>query len=89
MELVLILAALAACVVAGLVVAILAARSRRPDLRMGSEIEDHEEDYLLASVGPKDSPIDRSAEVLDIEAIDRALSEPVRAPPGAPDRSPR
>ena len=68
MELILILAAILACIVAGVAVFALAARQRRPPLRLGSEHDEHDEDLLLADVGPSHSPIDRTAEILEPEA---------------------
>ncbi|GJE60244.1 hypothetical protein MPOCJGCO_2355 [Methylobacterium trifolii] len=81
MELVLILAAVVACAIAGLAVAALSARSRRPPLRMDSEFDERDEDLLLAEIGPSTSPIDRTAEVIDPEP-----ARPARAiePPGRP-----
>lgn len=70
MELILILAAVLACIVAGVAVVALSARQRRPPLRLDSEHDEHDEDLLLAEVGPSRSPIDRTAEVLEAEVIE-------------------
>ncbi|AWN35290.1 hypothetical protein [Methylobacterium radiodurans] len=75
MELLLILGAVLACTVAGVIVVRMSAQGRRPPLRLDSELDARDED-LLTRVGPIRSPIDRSAEVLD--------AEPVRTPPGRP-----
>ena len=67
MELVLIVCAVLACAIAGVAVAAAAARARRPPLRLDSELDERDEDLVLASVGPSHSPIDRSAEIIDVE----------------------
>ena len=72
MELILILAAILACFVAGVAVFAISARHRRPPLRLGNEFDERDEDLLLAEVGPSRSPIDRTADVLE--------PEPVQAP---------
>ncbi|MGU3536449.1 hypothetical protein [Methylobacterium sp. A54F] len=66
METVLILGAVAACVVAAILVAASAARTRRPPLRMGSELEEADEAALLRTVARPESPIDRDAEVIEV-----------------------
>ncbi|GJD78136.1 hypothetical protein [Methylobacterium gregans] len=68
MELLLILGAVLACTVVGVIAVRLSAQSRRPPLRLDSELDERDED-LLTRVGPSRSPIDRSAEVLDIEPV--------------------
>ena len=68
MELLLILGALLVCTVAGVIVVRMSAHSRRPPLRLDSELDERDED-LLTRVGPARSPIDRSAEVLDVEPV--------------------
>ncbi|MCJ2086284.1 hypothetical protein MKK88_09780 [Methylobacterium sp. E-005] len=73
-------------------VGVMAARGRREPLRMHSELDSEDEDLFLGAVGPRESPIDRSAQVLDqrppdphvldLEASElepiRALTRPVR-----------
>ncbi len=68
MELVLILAAVLACLVAGVAVAAMSARGRRPPLRLDNDLDERDTDVLLADVRPARSPIDRSADVLEPEA---------------------
>ncbi len=75
MELLLILGAVLACTVAGVIAVRMSAQNRRPPLRLDSELDEQDED-LLTRVGPGRSPIDRSAEVLD--------AEPIRPLPGRP-----
>lgn len=70
METVLILAAVAACVIAGLVVVALSARGRRAPLRMDSDLDEADERMLLAAAAPAASPIDRSGAVLDLDPVD-------------------
>ncbi|WP_375409007.1 hypothetical protein [uncultured Methylobacterium sp.] len=73
MEMVLILAAVAALAVSGVTVAAMAARSRRPSLRLPHEDAIHEasEDGVLEEFEkPLPSPIDRSNAVLDLEPIE-------------------
>ena len=77
----LIILAIVAFVVAGLAVAAMTARGRREPLRMNSELDVADEDLLIGSVGPRVSPIDRTAQdldprVLDLEAIEL---QPIRA----------
>ncbi|GBU17486.1 MAG: hypothetical protein COT28_08855 [Methylobacterium sp. CG08_land_8_20_14_0_20_71_15] len=62
MEIVLILAAFAAIVVAGATVAAMAARGRRPPMRLANDLDEGDEALLLGDVGRPPSPIDRSAE---------------------------
>lgn len=69
METILILAALAACVAAGVTVAAMAARGRRAPLRLSNDLDEADEALLLGDVAPKAPPIDRSAEVLDLEPV--------------------
>jgi hypothetical protein len=80
MELLLILGAVLACTVAGVIVVRMSAQSRRPPLRLDSELDARDED-LLTRVGPARSPIDRSAEVLDAKVLG---AEPIRPLPGRP-----
>ncbi|GJD88892.1 MULTISPECIES: hypothetical protein [Methylobacterium] len=68
MELLLILGAVLACTVVGVIAVRMAAQSRRPPLRLDNELDERDED-LVTRVGPSRSPIDRSAEVLDVEPI--------------------
>ncbi|MCJ2123575.1 hypothetical protein [Methylobacterium sp. J-077] len=86
MERLLFILALVAFVVAGLAVAAMTARGRREPLRMGSELDAEDEDLVIGSVGPRISPIDRTAQdlaprlvephVLDLEAIEL---QPIKA----------
>lgn len=69
METLLILAAVAACAVAGTVVLRLLARGRREPLHLDSEHDPADEALLLAEIGPSASPIDRSGAVLDLDPI--------------------
>lgn len=74
MEMVLILAAVAALAVSGVVVAAMAARSRRPPLRLPHEhgIDEASEDGLIDDFEtPLPSPIDRTGAVLDLDPIER------------------
>ena len=65
MERLFIILAILVFAVAIVAVAAMAARGRREPLRMGSELDIEDEDLLIGSVGPRKSPIDRSAQVLD------------------------
>lgn len=67
-------------------VAGMAARSRREPLRMRSEFDSQDEDLVVGSVGPRRSPIDRTAQILeqrptDPHVLDLEASElePIRA----------
>lgn len=75
MELLLILGAVLACTVVGVIAVRLSAQSRRPPLRLDSELDARDED-LLTRVGPARTPIDRSAEVLDVELVRPASGRP-------------
>lgn len=75
MELVLILAAVLACLVAGVAVAAMSARGRRPPLRLDNDLDERDTDVLLADVRPARSPIDRSADVLEPEAAPPRLAQ--------------
>ncbi len=67
MERLLIFLAVLVVIVVGAIVAALAARSRRPPLHMDSEFHHDDTDLLIGPLGRrKESPIDRSAETLDI-----------------------
>ncbi|MGV7031644.1 hypothetical protein [Methylobacterium symbioticum] len=70
MELILILAAILACIVAGVAVIAISARHGRPPLRLGNEHDERDEALLLAEVGPSHSPIDRDAEILEAEVLE-------------------
>lgn len=73
MEMVLILAAVAALAISGVTVAAMASRSRRPSLRLPHEdaIDEASEDGVLEEFErPLPSPIDRSGAVLDLEPIE-------------------
>lgn len=80
MELILILAAVLACLVAGVAVAAMSARGRRPPLRLDNDLDERDEDFLLTEVGPTRSPIDRSADVLEAEDVPqpRLVQRPAR-----------
>lgn len=70
---VLILAAVAALAVSGVTVAAMAARSRRPSLRLPHEhvIDEADEDGVMEEFErPLPSPIDRSGAVLDLEPVE-------------------
>lgn len=77
MERLLIILAVLVCVAAGVAVVAMSARGRRPPLRMGADLDADDEHLLLDSVGTPGSPIDRSAQVLDAQVLDR---EPVEGP---------
>lgn len=81
MERLFIILAILVFAVAIVAVAAMAARGRREPLRMGSELDIEDEDLLIGSVGPRKSPIDRSAQVLDPRVLDlEAIElEPIRA----------
>ena len=70
MERLLIILAWLICVVAGVAVVGISARSRRAPLRMGSELDAEDEHLLIGTVGPSQSLIDREAEVLDPRLLD-------------------
>lgn len=81
MERLFIILAILVFAVAIVAVAAMAARGQREPLRMGSELDIEDEDLLIGSVGPRKSPIDRSAQVLDPRVLDlEAIElEPIRA----------
>ncbi|MCJ2067600.1 hypothetical protein MKK75_02075 [Methylobacterium sp. J-030] len=73
-------------VVAIVAVAVMAARGRREPLRMRSELDSEDEDLFLGAVGPRRSPIDRSAQVLEqrppephVLDLEASELEPIRA----------
>lgn len=73
-------------VIAIAAVAVMAARSRRPPLRMHSELDSEDEDLFLGPVGPRSSPIDRTAQILDqrppdphVLDLEASELEPIRA----------
>ncbi|MEA1831185.1 hypothetical protein U8607_03730 [Methylobacterium durans] len=70
METILILVAVAALMIAGTMVAAMTARGRRPPMRMPNDVDDRDEAILLDGVGRRESPIDRSAQILDLEPVD-------------------
>ncbi|MDR7035449.1 MULTISPECIES: hypothetical protein [Methylobacterium] len=70
METILILAAVAALAIAGTMAAAMMARGRRPPLRLPNDPDDDDEPFVLGGVGRRESPIDRSAPVLDLEPIE-------------------
>lgn len=70
MERLLIFVAVLICVSAGVGVLAMAARSRRAPLRMDSELDEVDEDLLTAGLGARESPIDRRAQVIDVDMID-------------------
>jgi hypothetical protein len=82
MERLLIFLAVLIVVTVGALVLGAARRGRRPDLRMDSEFEDEDTDLLIGPLRrPAASPIDRSAQILDI------TPEPVAGPDRtAPER---
>lgn len=86
MERLTIILAILIFVVAIVSVAVMAARGRREPLRMHSELDSEDEDLVIGSVGPRRSPIDRTAQVLeqrppDPHVLDLEASElePIRA----------
>lgn len=86
MERLLIILAILILVVALVSVAAMAARGRREPLRMGSEFDSEDEDLVIGSVGPRRSPIDRTAQVLDqrpaephVLDLEASELEPIRA----------
>lgn len=81
METILIIGAVAGCVVAGTTVAIIAARARRPPLRLSHDLDEADEALLLHGVEHPGSPIDRSAETIDLEAQE-SVPPPRRRLPG-------
>ncbi len=78
MELPLIILAVLVCVVAGIAAVAMSVRGRRPPLRMGTDLDVDDEHLLLGAVGAPDSPIDRSAQVLDAQVLDMEPIEPRR-----------
>ena len=70
MERLLIILAVLVCVAAGIAAVAMAARGRRPPLRMDHDLDEDDEHLLLGSVGTAESPIDRSAQVLDAQVLD-------------------
>ncbi|MCJ2060302.1 hypothetical protein MKL09_27725 [Methylobacterium sp. J-048] len=82
MERLLIILAVLICVVAGVAVIGMSARSRREPLRMGAELDAEDEHLLIGPVGPSPSLIDRDAEVLDPRLLDVETFdlEPIAAP---------
>ncbi|MHB2210101.1 hypothetical protein [Methylobacterium sp. CM6257] len=81
MERLLIILAVLAFAIAGIAVAAMAARGRREPLRMGSELDAEDAEMLLGPIGPRKSPIDRTAQVLDPHVLDLEATElePIRA----------
>ncbi|SDM20740.1 hypothetical protein SAMN05216360_101192 [Methylobacterium phyllostachyos] len=86
MERLLIILAILIFVIALVAVATMAARGRREPLRMGSELDSEDEDLFLGAVGPRSSPIDRSAQVLEqrppgphVLDLEASELEPIRA----------
>ena len=79
MERPLIILAILIFVAAIVAVAAMAARGRREPLRMGSELDAEDEDLFIGAVGPRWSPIDRTAQILDQQALDQqALDDRTR-----------
>lgn len=67
MERLLIFLAVLVLIVVGAIVAAMAARSRRAPLHMDSEFHQDDTDLLIGPVGRRrESPIDRTAEILDV-----------------------
>ncbi|MCJ2017291.1 MULTISPECIES: hypothetical protein [unclassified Methylobacterium] len=99
MERLIIILAILIFVAAIVAVAAMAARGRREPLRMRSELDSEDEDLFLGAVGPRSTPIDRTAQVLDqrlpdphvldLEAFElepiRALTRPGRDQPARHD----
>ena len=91
MERLLIILAVLVCVAAGIAALAMAGRGRRPPLRMDHDLDEDDEHLILGSVGSPESPIDRSAQVLDaqgpdlgpIEAAPRIEPPPRGRPEGA------
>jgi hypothetical protein len=86
MERLFIILAILIFVVAIVSVAVMAARGRREPLRMHSELDSEDEDLFLGGVGPRESPIDRAAQVLDqrppephVLDLEASELEPIRA----------
>ncbi|WP_342105260.1 hypothetical protein [Methylobacterium sp. SI9] len=86
MERLSIILAIVIFVVAIVSVAVMAARGRREPLRMHSELDSEDEDLFLGAVGPRKTPIDRSAQVLDqrppdphVLDLEASELEPIRA----------
>ncbi|MBP1182221.1 hypothetical protein [Methylobacterium sp. PvR107] len=81
MERLLIFLAVLVFAVAIATVLAMAARMRREPLRMDSELDVDDEHLFIGSVGPRPSPIDRSAQVLDprVLDLDAIELEPIRA----------
>ncbi|MEL6060711.1 MULTISPECIES: hypothetical protein [unclassified Methylobacterium] len=86
MERLFIILAILIFVLAVVAVAVMAARGRREPLRMHSELDSEDEDLFLGSVGPRRSPIDRTAQVLDQRSpdphvldLEASELEPIRA----------
>lgn len=69
METILILGALAACAAVALVVAAMTARGRRAPLRLSNELDEADEVHLLGGIEPRATPIDRSADILDLDPV--------------------
>jgi hypothetical protein len=81
MERLLIILAVLVFAVAIVTVLAMAGRTRREPLRMDSELDVDDEHLLIGSVGPRQSPIDRTAQVLDPRVLDLDATElkPIRA----------
>ena len=69
METILILGALAACGAAALTVATMAARGRRAPLRLSNDLDEADEVHLLGGIDRKGTPIDRSADIVDLDPV--------------------
>ncbi|MCJ2133727.1 hypothetical protein MKK69_06520 [Methylobacterium sp. J-026] len=76
MERLFIILAILIFVVAIVAVAAMAARGRREPLRMGSELDAEDEDLFIGAVGPRRSPIDRTAQILDQQVLDQRTRDP-------------
>ncbi|KAB1075716.1 hypothetical protein [Methylobacterium planeticum] len=70
-----ILAAVVACAIAGVMVLSMTKRSRRAPMRMPNELDDDDTEMLLGTIRRPESPIDRTVQILDLEPIAR---EPAR-----------
>lgn len=81
MERLLIILAILVFVVAGVAVAAMAARGGREPLRMRSELDEEDEDLFIGKAAAPESPIDRTAQILDPRILDLEAIElqPIKA----------
>ncbi|WP_336488644.1 hypothetical protein [Methylobacterium nigriterrae] len=85
METLLILAAVVACAAVGVMAVSMTRRARRPPMRMPHDLDDDDTDMLIGSLGRPESPIDRTAPILDLEPLEPRPEG--RGPGGRPDAS--